>query len=145
MRNKQALIAGLAGTAAMTMAMFMAPLMGLPKMNAAAMLSMMLGIPLFLGWLMHAMIGAGFAMLYALFFQRVVKSINSPVVRGLLFGFAVFIMAQVAMAVMGAMMGGGPAPAGGMLPMMLGSMIGHLIYGTVVALLLRPATVTART
>ena len=139
MRTTHPILAGMAGTAAMTAMMYMAPLMGLPNMNVPAMLSMMLGAPLIIGWLMHAMIGVAFALLYARLFHRAVKNIGNPVVRGLLFGTVVFLLAQVVMAMMTRMMGAAPAPAGGMLPMMIGSLIGHLVYGTVVATLLNPA------
>lgn len=46
MNNKilQAIKGGIIATLVMTMVMFVAPYMGLPKMNPAAMLSMMMGV-----------------------------------------------------------------------------------------------------
>ncbi len=41
----EAVIGGLVGTDAMTMVMFVAPLMGIPKMSPPSMLSMMMGVP----------------------------------------------------------------------------------------------------
>lgn len=46
---QQGVIGGLAGTAAMTMIMFIAPYMGLPKMSPPEMLSGMMGVPVLVG------------------------------------------------------------------------------------------------
>lgn len=131
------ILAGVAGTALMTIVMFLAPMMGLPEMNAAAMLSMMMGFPIVIGWLMHFMIGVIFALGYTFLFASKVK-IQNLIVKGAVFGFAVFIFAQIAIAMMGAIMGPMPAPEGGMLPMMIGSVIGHVMYGIPVALIAKP-------
>lgn len=136
---QQALLAGFVGTAAMTAVMMMAPMMGFPKMSAAGMLSMMMGVPMVVGWMMHFMIGIVFAVAYALFFQNVVKGIGSPLLRGVVFGMAVFVFAQIMMALMGAMMGGMPPMEGSKVMMIMGSIIGHLVFGIVVALLVKPA------
>lgn len=101
----QGIIAGILGTAAMTMVMFMAPMMGMPKMNAAEMLSMMTGTPVVTGWIMHFMIGIIFALGYTFIFMDIVKRINNKVLKGSIFGLAVFVFAQIVMAIMGAMMG----------------------------------------
>jgi hypothetical protein len=64
----QALIGGIAATLVMTMVMFIGPMMGLPKMNPASMLSMMIGVPVFMGWVLHFMIGIIFALVYMYLF-----------------------------------------------------------------------------
>jgi len=53
MKNKiiQSFLGGIVATAVMTMVMFIAPFMGLPKMNPASLLSMMIGVPIIVGWL----------------------------------------------------------------------------------------------
>jgi hypothetical protein len=130
---KQTLIAGLLGTAAMTLVMFIAPMMGMPKMNAAEMLSMMTSTPMFIGWLMHFMTGVIFASAYAFVFLNILKRFSSNIVKGTIFGMIVFIFAQIVMAMMGAIMGGMPPMEGNIALMMLGSLIGHVIYGIVVA------------
>lgn len=135
----KAVLAGIAGTGSMTLVMMMAPMMGFPKMSAAGMLSMMMGVPMVMGWLMHFMIGVVFSLAYALSFQNMVKGIRSPVIRGVVFGMGVFVFAQIMMAVMGAMMGGMPPMEGSKMMMMMGSIIGHLVFGTVVALIVKPA------
>ena len=48
----------------MSMIMFIGPMMGMPKMNAAEMLSGMMRVPVLVGWVMHFMIGLIFALAY---------------------------------------------------------------------------------
>lgn len=129
----QSVIAGLVATAVMTGFIFLAPMMGLPKMNPAEMLSGMMGVPLMVGYLMHCMIGIIFAAAYVYLFNSKVR-IQSKLVKGSLFGFAVFIFAQVMIFIIGKLM---PMPMAedNMMLIMLGSLIGHLVYGIVVALI----------
>lgn len=126
----KAVIAGIAATAVMTVVGVLAPYMGLPKMNPAEMLSGMLGVSPALGWIMHFMVGIIFASAYVYWFDPKVK-INNAFVKGLVFGFAVFVFAQIMMFLMG-MVIAMPAPESPML-MMLASLIGHLVYGIFVA------------
>ena len=129
----QSVIAGLVATAVMTGFIFLAPMMGLPKMNPAEMLSGMMGVPLMVGYLMHCMIGIIFAAAYVYLFNPKVR-IQSKLLKGSLFGFAVFIFAQVMIFIIGKLM---PMPMAedNMMLIMLGSLIGHLVYGIVVALI----------
>lgn len=123
-------IAGVVATAIMTVVGVMAPYMGLPKMNPAEMLSGMLGLSLAIGWIMHFMAGIIFASAYVYWFDPTV-TINNAFWKGLVFGLAVFVFAQVMMFLMG-MFITMPAPENPML-MMLGSLIGHFVYGVFVA------------
>ncbi len=134
---QQALIAGMVGTAVMSFFMFMAPMMGIPKMNTAEMLSSIMGFPVFVGWFVHFMIGITFALSYVFFFNNFVKKIKSVILKGIVFGIAVFIFAQVMMGIMDAMIGGMPAMEGSLVLIMIGSIAGHLVFGIVVALLVR--------
>ena len=109
----------------------MAPMMGFPKMNPAEMLSGMIGVPIMVGYLMHFMIGVIFAAAYVYLFNPKVH-ISSKILKGLLFGFTIFVFAQVMMFIIGKMM---PMPQDNMMLMMIGSLIGHLVYGIVVALI----------
>ena len=129
----QSIIAGMVATTVMTGFMFLAPIMGLPKMNQAEMLSGMMGVPLMVGYLMHCMIGIIFTAAYVYLFNPKVR-IQSKLVKGSLFGFAVFIFAQVMIFIIGKLM---PMPMAedNMMLIMLGSLIGHLVYGIVVALI----------
>jgi hypothetical protein len=131
----QSVIGGIVATLAMTMVMFIAPYMGLPKMNAAAMLSMMMGVPVLIGWGLNFMIGIVFALAYVFLFVPILKKVKNKVVKGVIFGLTVFIFAQLMMAVMGAIFGGMSSPAGSMVLTLAGGIIGHLFYGIVVSLL----------
>lgn len=127
----KSLIGGLAGTAVMTIVTMMAPYMGLPKMSPPEMLSGMMGFPIIVGWIMHFMIGISFAAVYVLILQKAFISLNT-LLRGALFGIAAFVFAQVMMLLMGMVIGGMPSPESPML-MMIGSFMGHIIFGVVVA------------
>ena len=134
---KQGLLGGIAATVVMTAFMMIAPVMGMPEMSPPEILATMMGLPILVGWIMHFMIGVIFALAYAFFFMDWVKRVNSNVLKGAIFGFAVFIFAQIAMAILGAMMGGMPASDDSVVLIMIGSIVGHVVFGIVVALLVR--------
>ena len=127
----QALAGGLVGTAIMTIVIMMAPLMGMPKMSPPEMLSSMMGLPIMVGWMMHFMIGITFAAVYVFVFSKVFTSPN-VILKGALFGIAAFVFAQIMMFIMGKVMGGMPAPESPIL-MMIGSFMGHIVFGVAVA------------
>jgi uncharacterized membrane protein YagU involved in acid resistance len=122
---KRAVIAGLVGTTAMTGLMLAAPMMGMPRMNIGEMLGSMMGGVTALGWMAHFMIGTTLATAYAAFFAE--RLPGPPVVRGMLFGIAPWLLAQV---VVMPMMGAGFFS--GSLMAATGSLMGHLVYGAVV-------------
>ena len=101
MANKfvRSIIAGIVATAVMTAFMYMAPLMGMPEMNPAQMLSGMLGVSVAIGWMMHFLIGIIFAAIYVFFFNPLVH-IHSRAGKGLVYGIVVFVFAQVMMFLM---------------------------------------------
>lgn len=130
-----AIVAGLAGTAAMTVLMYLAPMMGLPKMDIIGMLGSMFtsnkGTATILGLVMHFMMGAIFAIIYALLWSM---GIGSPTwLWGLIFGAVHGVVAIVTMPLMARMHPRPPEMEGGMLTM-LGQLMGHMVYGLVVAL-----------
>ena len=137
MENKfvRSILAGVVATAVMTVFTFIAPMMGLPKMNPADMLSGMLGVSPIVGWIMHFMIGIIFAAVYVYLFNPHVH-IHSRAGKGLLYGFIVFVFAQIMMFIMSKIM---LMPASSMknnmVLMMVGSLIGHLVFGMLVGLL----------
>lgn len=131
----KSILGGIAGTIIMTIVTMIAPMMGMPKMSPAAMLSNMLDKPLVVGWLMHFMIGIIFAISYTYLFAPKVK-ISNLFVKGAVFGFVVFIFAQIMMAIMGALL---PMPKmeGSMMLIMIGSIMGHIIYGMTVSKIIK--------
>ncbi len=125
----RALSAGLGGTAAMTIIAAMAPMMGLPPMSVPVMLSSFMGVPTVIGWIMHFMVGTVLALLYAVFASR--RLPGPPWLRGTIFSLLPWFVAQV---ILNPIMGAGafaantPAPFG----MVMGSLIGHVMFGAVV-------------
>ncbi len=121
-------LGGLAGTLVMTAMMYMvAPMMGL-RMDIAAMLGSMLGGSWTAGLVMHFVLGT---LVFPLVFGYVIASrLPGPaVVRGALRGTALWLIAQtMVMPMMGA--GLFSAAAGGMVAS-AGSLMGHLLYGTI--------------
>lgn len=130
-----AIIAGLAGTAVMTMMMYIAPRMGMPKMDMPRMLGTMFisreSTATALGMAIHFMMGAIFAIIYALVWNLGLGSATWW--WGLIFGAVHGIIAIVMIPIMLRMHPRPPEMASGPL-MMAGQMMGHLIYGLVVAL-----------
>lgn len=119
---------GLIATTAMTLLMLVAPMMGMPKMPIGEMLAGFMHIPVAMGWTMHFMIGTILAAGYLFIWKTRLQ--GNVIVKGILFSFVPFFMAQL---VVMPMMGAGffsmntPAP----MMMVMGSMIGHLVYGVV--------------
>jgi len=139
-----AIVAGLAGTVVISMIMAMAPRIGMPKMAIWEMLGSMFNKDgnNALGWVIHFMMGVIFAIIYAALWAAGIGS--ATLVSGVIFGVVHFLVA-------GLMMGGMPmmhagvkagtvkAPGlymtanGGMMSF-VGGLIGHAVYGLVVAL-----------
>ena len=121
----RAVLAGVIGTAVMTMiGLYVAPMMGIPRMNPAAMLAGAMGGNLIAGWMAHFMIG----VILAAGFAVAGRFLPGPApARGALFALVPFLMAQLlVMPMMGMPVFSGSAP------LAMGSLIGHLVYGAVV-------------
>lgn len=148
MQNKiqQTVIAGIAATAVMTVVMFIGGTVGMPKMRPPDMLSAMMGIPVFVGWLLHFMVGTIFSAGYVFFLNSWLKKIHSKVLKGAIFGIAVFIIAQIAIPILESIFGKGsmPQPEGSMTLLVTGSIIEHVIYGITVAFMAKPETMPVK-
>jgi len=122
----RAVIGGFVGTFAITFLMYAGgPMMGLPKMDIAAMLGGMLG-NWGMGMIMHILNGVIiFPAIYA--FVLFAYLPGSPALKGILWGVILWVMAQlVVMPMMGAGVFG--LRMGGILPA-FGSLMGHVVYG----------------
>ena len=124
----RAILGGFVGTVVMTAMMYLvAPMMGL-NMDIARMLGSMLGNNWAMGMAMHFVLGTVvFPLTYALVLEGWLPA--GPTVKGATWGVALWILAQVVvMPMMGAgffsMAMGGMMAAGG-------SLVGHLLYGSV--------------
>ena len=121
-------LGGLVGTMAMTAMMYMvAPMMGV-RMDIAAMLGSMLGGSWAAGMAMHFIDGTVlFPLVYG--YLLVSRLPGPPLLRGALWGVVLWLIAQtMVMPMMGA--GLFSAAAGGMVAA-VGSLVGHVLYGTI--------------
>ncbi len=125
----QLLIGGLAGTAAMSLLVFLAPLMGIPMGGPWTMLAMFLKAPLAVGWILHFAIGVVLAGIYGYVFLNLLP--GSGVVRGALYGIVPWLLAMLVVVPMM----GGPLFMGAA-SRALGSLLGHLVYGAVLGALI---------
>ncbi len=138
-----AIISGLIGTVVITMVMATAPKMGMPKMDMVGMLGSMFGKtnrPL--GMFIHLMMGVIFALTYAYFWSSGIGA--ATWLSGLLFGAVHWLVVGAGMGVMpmvhaGIKSGDIPEPGAFMLKnggmkAFVGGLVGHMIFGIVVAL-----------
>ncbi|MDE3152819.1 MAG: hypothetical protein KGL93_11290 [Gemmatimonadota bacterium] len=130
----KAVIGGLVGTVLMTIiGLVVAPMMGIPKMNPAAMLAGAMGGNLALGWVAHFMIGIVLALIYGAVASLIP---GAPWIRGAVYGIAPWLMLEVAVLPMMGM----PLFAGSVV-LAMASLFGHFVYGgTVGAIYGRPAS-----
>lgn len=138
-----AVFAGLISTIVFTVVLFMAPRIGMPKMDIVAMLSTMFGkANRLLGWALHLMMGVVFGLIYAFLWSRGIGAATGK--WGLAFGAAHWLVVGVVMGMiplvhLGIRRGQAKAPGywmtnnGGMLAFG-GGLMGHLIFGVVTAL-----------
>jgi uncharacterized membrane protein YagU involved in acid resistance len=92
------------------------------------MLAGFMGIPVALGWIAHFMIGVVLAAGYVYFLKD--KLSGKPAIKGILFALIPFFMAQIMVM---PMMGAGlfSMNTGAPMMMVMGSLIGHVVYGAV--------------
>ncbi|HEU4697858.1 MAG TPA: DUF6789 family protein [Gemmatimonadales bacterium] len=133
MNLKRAIVAGIAGTAAMTVLLLLAPRVGLPKIAIGDLLSSALAVSVVMlrvgpagGWIAHGLVGIALAVLYGAAFAP--RLPGPPVLRGLVYGVLVYFAAQLLFM---------PAVGAGVFSrgdrgLLLGSLLGHLVYGLVV-------------
>jgi len=152
-----AIIAGLAGTLVMTMVMLAGPMMGMPKMDIMGMLGSMVSsdtkVARSFGGMMHLVMGIIFALIYAAIWHAGLGTANWWIggVFGLVHGL--IVSAMMPMMVRMQARRTQTAPAGGtatgrsamsvnggtatmsMTPKtIMGLLMGHIVFGVVVAL-----------
>lgn len=138
-----AVLAGIVGTAVISVIMALAPRMGMPKMAIWEMLGSMFNPQgnTALGWAVHFMMGIVFAIVYAAFWAAGIGS--SSAASGALFGTVHWMIVGLMMGVIpilhaGIRAGTVQAPGvymlknGGLMAFM-GGLAGHVVYGVVVA------------
>ena len=136
----KAIIAGVLGTIAMTLFMYMGNFMGL-QMNVPKMLGSMFGGSILIGWIMHFMIGSTLAVGYGLILNNQIR-IDKLWLRGAIFGLVPWLMAQILVMPMMSMMNGMTFTSGlfsGSFVMSFASLMAHLVFGAVVGLSYTPS------
>lgn len=129
---------GISATAIMTVMGIVAPVMGLPRMLVGNMLAGFMQVPLTVGWIIHFMIGSILAVGYVFFFRSILP--GNPILKGILYGFIPFLLAQImVMPIMGAGVFSSNTPTP--LLMVMGSLIGHIVYGGVLGLITKESAV----
>ncbi len=130
MDTKRAAAAGLIGTATMTALLLVEPSIGLPKIAIGEMLSSSMSAlssqtPMgpAAGWIVDVLVGVVFALIYAGALDR--RLPGTPVVRGLIFGCFVFVLAQLIFAPLT----GSGLFSNGDVVLLIGGLLGHLVYG----------------
>ncbi|HLB55430.1 MAG TPA: DUF6789 family protein [Gemmatimonadales bacterium] len=130
---QRAALAGLAGTAVMTGLWYIEPKIGLAQLAVGNILSSLLAVVTAyasvgpaVGWAIHFAVGVILAWGYAAGFAR--RLPGPPMVRGMVYGLLVFSIAQ---AVFMPLVGGGVFSRGDP-QLLMGSLLGHLVYGGVV-------------
>jgi hypothetical protein len=132
---RRAAVAGLIGTAAMTGLWQAEMQLGLARFAVGDILSNLLAVITahtrlgsLMGWVLHFTAGILLALLYAAWAG---PRRHLPVAWGLLYGAAIFLVAQlVFMPLVGAGLFSRGDPA-----MLIGSLVGHLVYGGLVGLI----------
>ncbi|MDE2026966.1 MAG: hypothetical protein KGJ11_00315 [Candidatus Omnitrophica bacterium] len=123
------ILAGLIATAVMTMMMYAAPMMGMPKMDIAGMISGMMKMPWIIGMTIHLMLGVVvFPFIYV--FLLADKLPGPGALKGMTWGLILFILAQTMVMPMAGMGFFSSASSQQML-MIMGSLMGHVVYGAI--------------
>lgn len=133
MDAKRAIPAGAIGTAVMSALWLVEPSIGLPKIAVGQLLSTAMSVSVAQwsagpagGWIVHLIVGTVLALIYDAAFVRWLP--GRPAVRGAIYGAIVFLAAQI---VFMPLVGAGFFSHGD-IELLVGSLLGHLVYGVVV-------------
>ena len=122
---QKVVIAGIAGTLAMTVLRMLGPVAGFPKMDMGMMLGTnnpMMPMPYMVGWMMHFVIGVLLTYIYAAFVMG--KLPGDGWQQGSIYSLAPWLVMSLVLApMMGMPLFGGPIMAA------IAGLLGHLAYG----------------
>lgn len=125
----KSIFAGILATVAMTIIMLIAPNIGMPEMAPWKLLSGAMGVSIIVGWVLHFVMGILFALGYSYVFALRIN-IQNTWVKGVLFGIAAVVVAQIGMKILGTIFE--MPPMDGTMPMRLIAMlVGHIVFGLV--------------
>lgn len=134
MHVKRAAAAGAIATGVMTALWLVEPAVGLPNIAVGQILSTFMSVSVAHlhvgiggGWIVHLCVGVVLALIYARVFAA--RLPGPPAARGALYGTMVFVVAQL---VFMPLVGAGVFSRGDV-EFLVGSLLGHLAYGVVMA------------
>jgi uncharacterized membrane protein YagU involved in acid resistance len=132
-----AIVAGLVSTLAMTILMMLAPKMGMPKMDIVETIGTMFtsnaAAARPIGLVIHFMMGAVFAIIYAALWMAGIGSVS--IVWGVVFGIIhAILVAGIGMPMMLRMHPRPPKTEGSAPMRAMGMVLGHVVFGIVVVL-----------
>lgn len=132
--TQKTLLAGLAGTALMTIYTLITPLIGLPKISPPEFLSQSIQSSVLIGWMVYAIIGIFFAVFYTkICFLK--YRIKNNYLKGIAFGITTFIMTQILVGFM-SMIFTTPAIESSKIITALESLMGHILFGLTVVFII---------
>ena len=125
---KKAIIGGIFATAVMSLLIIVSPFLGFQRISVWEIIANVIKAPIIFGWVIHFLIGIFFALIYAfLLRKKIFGKIKIPAIKGMFFGFLIFIFAQIFAFLR----------SGLNLELLLGSFIGHIIYGFILGVIVR--------
>ncbi|MBS3915606.1 MAG: hypothetical protein KG003_14015 [Bacteroidetes bacterium] len=126
-------IIGVVSTIGMSILMLVLSNLGFPEMNPPKMMAHIMHQSLFVGWIIHLMIGITFSIMFHILYNWKLHT-KSWYLNGVIFGILAWILAQIGFGVIGAVAGMPPARNGSMELMIAGSILTHLFFGFCVAI-----------
>ncbi len=136
MNYLKVLLAGVTATLIMTGFMLLAPLMGLPKMNAGEILGSMYGGNNVLGWIEHFIAGIFFAFVYARFLNGILP-VENNIYRGAIYGILLCILTDAVFVIISLMGFMTWTEKESMALMVFDETLACLIYGTVLGIFIK--------
>jgi hypothetical protein len=130
MNYLKVLLAGVTATLIMTGFMMLAPIIGLPKMNAGEILGSMYGGNNVLGWIEHFVAGIVFAFIYAGFINHLLP-VENNLFRGAIYGVLLCILTDLVFVVISLMGVMSWDQKESMSLMVFDETLACLIYGTI--------------
>lgn len=135
MNYLKVLLAGIIATLIMTGFMLLAPVIGLPHMNAGEILGSMYGGNRVLGWAEHFVAGIIFAFIYAAFINHLLP-VENNVARGAIYGVLLCILTNTVFLIISFMGVMSWEQKESMALMVFGESLACLIYGSVLGMLI---------
>jgi len=137
------IVSGSIATAVMSLFMYVAAGMGFVAVAPQELAAYVWTLGPAMAWAVHFLMGILLALLYIFIFRRMLRVIDSVLLKGFIFGLIAFLIAQIGY--FGLEQAAYEMPTSTDNDMVLAvtsSLIGHLIFGIIVALISRPKATT---